>query len=156
MPVINIDKYDSKTGKGTLSYYARQSGTSVSELARRNNISNPDLIQEGAPLILPESGPLQSTKAYRGQTQKNMSKFDQDLARIKSEALSLKEKIDANAAKETEDKLNKTKVGVEEEDPYEGLDDKTRTLTQENKRPSSGYGITTIKYRYTQTRLIKP
>lgn len=112
---IKIDKYDSKTGKGTLSYYARQNNTTVGALAKLNNIQNPDLIYEGADLVLPDQGPQQSTSTYRRETQSNMSELDKRLAETQMR----------NEAAATETDTTKTK-----EDPYAGLDEETKTLKQ--------------------------
>lgn len=63
---IKIDPYSSQTGAGTLSYYARKYGTTVDNLAKLNNISNPNLIQKGADLVVPtltQPSVVTSTKA---------------------------------------------------------------------------------------------
>lgn len=50
---IKIDPYSSSTGAGTLSYYARKYGTTVDNLAKINNLTNKDVIQSGANLVVP-------------------------------------------------------------------------------------------------------
>ncbi len=55
---IVISPYNSRTGEGTLSGYARQYGTTVQELQRLNpNITNPNVIQAGARLNVPTFTP---------------------------------------------------------------------------------------------------
>lgn len=117
MATITIDKYDSKTGKGTLSYYARQYGTTVNALAKANNISNPDLIREGASLVIPDQGPTQSSTPYRSQTQQNVGDFNATLEGIKTKALELKGKVDAKAAEEATANAN-----MKTEPPKTGTD----------------------------------
>lgn len=64
---IKIDPYSSSTGAGTLSYYARKYGTTVDNLTKLNpNITNPNLIQSGADLVVPtftQPSVVTSTKA---------------------------------------------------------------------------------------------
>lgn len=119
---ITVDKYDSKTGAGTLSYYARQYGTTVDALARTNNIANPNQISEGQALTLPSSGPSQNTTAYRQNTSKNKAQFDEELAGINTKALEIKGQIDAMAAEEVKNKgkNNNTKTDPVV-DEYEGM-----------------------------------
>lgn len=71
---IKIDPYSSTTGAGTLSYYARKYGTTVDNLAKLNNITNKDVIQSGADLVVPtftQPAVMTSSKASTAVTDAN-------------------------------------------------------------------------------------
>lgn len=97
---VTVEPYDSKTGKGTLSYYARQAGTTVDNLAKLNNISDVNTVQTGAVLNLPAQGATQSTGPYRAEVTKNTADFQATLDGIKTKALEIKGKLDARKAEE--------------------------------------------------------
>jgi LysM repeat protein len=75
---IQIDPFNSKTGAGTLSYYAGKYGTTVDALAKLNNISNPNVIQSGGQLKVP-TPVLQTTTGVNTADKKNIN----DLGAIK-------------------------------------------------------------------------
>ncbi len=75
---IKIDPFNSKTGAGTLSYYAGKYGTTVDALTKLNNIKDPNVIQSGGQLKVP-TPLLQTTTGVNTQDKKNIS----DLGAIK-------------------------------------------------------------------------
>lgn len=129
MAKITIDKYDSKTGAGTLSYYARQYGTTVDALAKSNNITDPNLIQAGGSLVVPDSGVQKSTTSFRQQSEQNMSKYDEFTTKHLTAAEQAK--LD-QAAKDQIERDNAANTSKDEVvDPFEGLDDKKKQLQDE-------------------------
>ena len=113
MSTITIPKFNSKTGEGTLSYYARQNNTSVKNLTTLNkdnsravpDSSNPNLIREGGELIVPDRvGATQSTASYRSQNEERAAKLEE----IKASALEIQDKINTQRESEKSDKTKTT------------------------------------------------
>jgi len=128
---ITIDPFDSKTGKGTLSFYAREYGTSVKELAKANNINNPNVIQAGGSLVVPDNNLQRSTTALRNETEKNMSKYDEQTTATRDAAgTGSGQGTDPNANPPAT--TNKDNQGVY--DPFEGLDDQQRDIRESSER----------------------
>lgn len=78
---ITIPQYNSQTGEGTLSYYARAYGTSVDDIFNANqgnpSVKTRDLIFAGGTLNIPDSqGVQQTTTSLRKETEKQMNQFD--------------------------------------------------------------------------------
>jgi len=71
---IKVDPYSSRTGAGTLSYYAKKYNTSVSELQKLNNIKDPNKIQSGGDLYVPNPI-IQTTAGVTAKDAQNTSKL---------------------------------------------------------------------------------
>lgn len=133
MPTVTVPKFNSKTGEGTLSFFARQFGTTVEELAKVNKIENPDLIQEGSSLIVPDSGIQRTTSSFRTQTEESLAKFDERQAAID---ITIKGEDEEKLGEEDrlrEQKIidDKAKADGTFDDPFEGLDDDERLIQEE-------------------------
>lgn len=71
---IKVDPYSSRTGSGTLSFYAKKYNTSISELQKLNNIKDPNKIQSGGDLYVP-TPVIQTTKGVTAKDAENTSKL---------------------------------------------------------------------------------
>jgi len=69
---IKIDAYNSKTGAGTLDFYAKKYGTTTDALAKMNNISNPNMIQAGGSLYVP-TPIIQTTTGINAKDNQNVT-----------------------------------------------------------------------------------
>lgn len=69
---IKIDAYNSKTGAGTLDFYAKKYGTTTDALSKMNNISNPNMIQAGGSLYVP-TPIIQTTTGINAKDNQNVT-----------------------------------------------------------------------------------
>ena len=72
---VKIDPFNSKTGAGTLSYYAKQYGTDVGTLQKLNNITDPNKISAGSNLIVPTPN-IQTTNKIGTDIKNNLTTLD--------------------------------------------------------------------------------
>lgn len=105
-----IPKYNSKTGEGTMSYFARAHGTSVDSLMKLNqgnpSVKSKDLIYAGGTLNLPGTQVQQSTASLRQETEKRNADFD----RKQAEQEAYTNEISAEAETTTDSKTREDEV----------------------------------------------